>query len=57
MLLITFIIIYEKYFPKNCIFADSLLIVSYIQGTLRKELIMATFLEPFKNAALVKSYW
>ena len=33
---------------KYCIFTDSLLIVNYMQGFLRKELLIATFVEPLK---------
>ena len=32
---------------KHCIFAHSLLIVNFMQGTLQKELIMAPFVELF----------
>ena len=45
-----------KNLPKHWIFADSLLIVSYIQSVLQKELLIAPFIEPFKNADLEKSY-
>ena len=33
---------------KHCIFTDSLLIVNYIQGVLRKELLIAPLVEPLK---------
>ena len=32
--------------PKQCIFGDSLLIVSYVEGALQKELPIAPFVEP-----------
>ena len=38
-------------------FAGFLLIASYTQGTLRKDLLIASFAELFKNANLGKSYW
>ena len=41
---------------RHCVFSDSLLILSYAQGALRKELLMARFLELFENATLGKSY-
>ena len=47
---------YLENLPKHYIFADFLLIVSYIQGALRKELLIASFVELFKNANLGKSY-
>ena len=43
-----------KNLTKHCIFANSLLIVSYIQGALRKELLIAPFVEHFQNATLGK---
>ena len=46
---------YLKKFTKHCIFAD-LLIVSYRQGPLRKELLIVSFVELFKNANLGKCY-
>ena len=45
-----------KNLPKHYIFADFLLILSYMQGALRKELLIASFVELFKNANLRKSY-
>ena len=45
-----------KNLPKHCIFADFLLIVSHLQGALRKELLIASFIELFKNPYLGKSY-
>ena len=47
---------YLENLPKHCIFTDILLIVSYIKDALRKELLVASFVELFKNANLVKSY-
>ena len=37
--------------PKHCVFADSLLIVSHVQGALRKELLMAFIVKCFKTVA------
>ena len=45
-----------KNLPKHYVYADFLLILSYIQGALRKELLIASFVELFKNANLRKSY-
>ena len=44
--------------PRNYVFTESLLIVSYVQGALRKELLMASFVKRFKNSYFVlnKSY-
>ena len=47
----------EKIYLSMDISADFLLIVSYIQGALRKELFGASFVELFKNANLGNSYW
>ena len=41
--------------PWHCVFAGSLLIASYGQGALQKELLIAPFVEPFKIAILEKS--
>ena len=41
----------------HCIFADSLLILSYVQGALWKELLTASFIEQFKSTTLGKSHW
>ena len=38
-------------------FAGFLLIASHTQRTLRKDLLIASFAELFKNANLGKSYW
>ena len=43
--------------PRHRVFADSLLIASYVQGALRKELLMAPFIKRFKTVTLRKSYW
>ena len=47
-----------NYSPRNYVFTESLLIVSYVQGALRKELLMAPFVKRFKNSYFVlnKSY-
>ena len=45
-----------KNLTKHRIFANSLLIVSYIQGAVRKALLIATFVERFKTITLGKSY-
>ena len=42
---------------KHCIFADFLLIVSYIQGFLWKELLIAPFVEHFRMTNLRKFHW
>ena len=42
--------------PKLCIFTDSLLIESYIPGTLQKGLLFDAFVECFKAIALGRSY-
>ena len=42
---------------ENLIFAHFVLIKSYEQLGLRKELIFAPFVEQFKTATLRKSYW
>ena len=42
---------------KNFIFADFLLLEDYEQSALRKEPVIATFIEQFKIASLRKSYW
>ena len=34
-----------------------MLMVSYVEGALRKELLMAPFIESFKEVALEKIYW
>ena len=36
----------------HCVFAESLLIVSYVQDALRKELLMIPFIERFKQLLL-----
>ena len=36
----------------HCVFAESLLIVSYVQDALRKELLMIPFIERFKQLFL-----
>ena len=41
---------------KNCFFDDFLLIVSFVQVGLRKELPIASFVKPLKNANSGKSY-
>ena len=41
---------------KHCISADFLLMESYVQCALRKELRIAPFVECFKTATLGKSY-
>ena len=41
---------------KNLIFAHLLLLEDYDQGALRKESVIATFMEQFKIATLRKSY-
>ena len=41
----------------HCIFADSLLILSYVQGALWKELLTASFIGKFKTTTLGKSHW
>ena len=41
---------------KHCISAEVFLIEGLIQGALRKELIIAPFVECFKTATLGKSY-
>ena len=38
--------------PKQCIFDDFLLLVGFIQDALRKELLIASFIELFKNLKL-----
>ena len=43
--------------PKHCIFAAVFLIEGSVQGALRKELLIASFVEHFKTATLRKSYW
>lgn len=45
-----------KYLLEFCIFVDSLLIVSCVLGTLRKELVIDPFIERFKTTTLKKSY-
>ena len=40
---------------KDCVFADSLLIVSYVQDALRKELLMIPFIECFETITFGKS--
>ena len=42
--------------PKNCIFADVLLMEGQVQGALQKELLIAPFVERFKRATLGKSH-
>ena len=39
------------------IFTDFLLTISYAQSALRKELVIATFVECFRTASLRKSHW
>ena len=41
---------------KNFIFAHLLLLEDYDQGALRKDSVIATFIEQFKTATLRKSY-
>ena len=41
---------------KNFIFAHLLLLEDYDQGALRKDSVIATFMEQFKTATLRKSY-
>ena len=41
---------------KRCISVDFLLVKCYVQGALRKELLLAPFVERFKTATLGKSY-
>ena len=41
--------------PWHCVFAGSLLIASYVQDALQKELLIAPLVEPFKIAILGKS--
>ena len=43
----------DKFYHR--IFADSLLILSYVQGALWKELLTASFIEKFKTTSLGKS--
>ena len=50
---LTNFIITWKYWSRYCVFAESLLIVSYVQGALRKELLMAPFIERFKTVELL----
>ena len=49
---LTNFIITWSYLPRYCVFAESLQIVSYVQGALRKELLMAPFTERFKTVEL-----
>ena len=42
---------------KRCISVEFLLVKGYVQGALRKELLLAPFVERFKTATLGKSYW
>ena len=55
VLLINFIIDWDNLL-KHSIFADSLMIVNYVQGALRKKLHIAPFLEPFQRTNLGKPY-
>ena len=41
---------------KHCISADFLLMESYLQGALRKELRIAPFVDRFKTVTLGRSY-
>ena len=45
----------DKFYHR--IFADCLLILSYVQGALWKELLTASFIEKFKTTTLGKSHW
>ena len=49
----------DKFHPYNlsrhCVFADYLLIVSYVQGALRKELRIASSVERFKLVIVRRS--
>ena len=40
----------------HCIFVDILLIEGFVQGALRKELLIAPFVERFETPTLGKSY-
>ena len=42
---------------KHCIFADFLLIVSYVQGFLRKKPFITPFVEDFRTTTLGKFHW
>ena len=41
---------------KHCISVEFLLVGGYVQGALRKEMFIASFIVRFKNAALARSY-
>ena len=56
VLLTNFISIWKNS-RKYCIFADFLLIVSYVQIVLPKELLIAPFVEHFSITTLGKSLW
>ena len=47
---------YLEQLAKTLRFADSLLVVGYVEGALRKELLMVPFVERFKTATLGNSY-
>ena len=42
--------------PRHYVFVHFLLLVSYVLGALRKEMLMVPFVEPFKTANLGKSH-
>ena len=42
---------------KYCISAEFLLMDGYVQGALRKDQLIASFLEQFKTTTLGKSQW
>ena len=41
---------------KNCVYAKFLLMEGYVKGTLRKDLLIASFTERFKTTTLGKSH-
>ena len=53
VLLINFVSTWKNLL-KHCIFAHLLLMVSYVQGTLRKELLIVIFVESFKKTVSEK---